>query len=142
MGHSAGAYNAMMLALDARYLHAVGLSPACIAAVVGLAGPYDFSTRTEDLAPIFVGAPDATTQPVNLVRAGAPPMFLATGDADKTVYRRNSRRLAERLRQSGVEVELKVYPGIAHIGIATAMTWLLRHRAPVARDVLAFLTRH
>lgn len=141
-GHSAGAFNAAMLALDRHYLHTVGVAAESIAAVVGLAGPYDFSTRSKDLAPIFAGAPDSATQPVKLVTRGTPPMFLATGERDKTVHPRNSRHLAERLRASGVEVELKVYPGVAHIGIVTAMTWLLRHRAPVARDALEFLARH
>ena len=42
MGHSAGAYNAAMLALDKRLLGAVGLSPARLAGWIGLAGPYDF----------------------------------------------------------------------------------------------------
>jgi pimeloyl-ACP methyl ester carboxylesterase len=37
-GHSAGAYNAVMLALDPRYLQAVGLERRRIAAVIGLAG--------------------------------------------------------------------------------------------------------
>ena len=42
MGHSAGAYNAAMLALDKRWLGGVGLSPARLAGWIGLAGPYDF----------------------------------------------------------------------------------------------------
>jgi len=134
-GHSAGAYNAVMLALQQR-------TNIRIAAVVALAGPYDFSTRTADLAPIFVGAPDAVTQPINLVTPNRPPMFLATGDADTTVYPRNSQRLAERLKQTGNEVELKIYPGIGHVGLVTAMTSLLKSRAPVAQDALDFLARH
>jgi acetyl esterase/lipase len=141
-GHSAGAYNAMMLALDERYLRAVGLSTRRIAALVGLAGPYDFSTRTADLAAIFAGASDAATQPVNLVTPNRPPIFLAHGDADTTVYPRNSQRLAERLGQTGNEVELKTYPGIGHVGLVTAMTSLLKSRAPVAQDALDFLARH
>lgn len=139
-GHSAGAYNAMMLALDEHYLRNVGLDAKRIAAVVGLAGPYDFSTRTATLAPIFAGAPDSATQPVSFARPGAPAMLLATGDADTTVYPRNSQRLAERLKQAGDEVELKIYPGIGHVGLVTAM--LLKSRAPVARDALDFLARH
>lgn len=42
LGHSAGAYNAVMLALDERYLKAAGVDPRTIRAVAGLAGPYDF----------------------------------------------------------------------------------------------------
>jgi acetyl esterase/lipase len=141
-GHSAGAYNASLLALDPLYLQALDLTPQRIAAMVGLAGPYDFSTRTADLAPIFAGATDAMTQPIKLVTSDRPPMFLAHGDADTTVYPRNSQRLAERLRQWGNEVELKIYPGIGHVGLVTAMTSLLRSRASVAQDALDFLARH
>ncbi|MDI1365332.1 MAG: alpha/beta hydrolase, partial [bacterium] len=42
VGHSAGAYNAAMLALDPRYLTAVGIDPKVVRAFAGLSGPYDF----------------------------------------------------------------------------------------------------
>jgi len=42
MGHSAGAYNAAMLALNAQYLRDAGVDSERIAGFVGLAGPYDF----------------------------------------------------------------------------------------------------
>jgi pimeloyl-ACP methyl ester carboxylesterase len=42
MGHSAGGYNAAMLALDSRWLRAQGLSPERLAGWIGLAGAYDF----------------------------------------------------------------------------------------------------
>ena len=42
MGHSSGAYNASMLALDPRWLKAVNLSPTMLKGWIGLAGPYDF----------------------------------------------------------------------------------------------------
>ena len=41
-GHSAGAYLAVMLALDGRYLKAAGADPSVVKAAIGLAGPYDF----------------------------------------------------------------------------------------------------
>jgi acetyl esterase/lipase len=42
MGHSAGAYNAVMISLDPRYLNEVGLTQSDIRGTIGLAGPYDF----------------------------------------------------------------------------------------------------
>lgn len=42
VGHSAGAYNVALAALDRRYLDAQGLDPGVIAGVAGLAGPFDF----------------------------------------------------------------------------------------------------
>ncbi|MEX1168044.1 MAG: alpha/beta hydrolase, partial [Hydrogenophaga sp.] len=41
MGHSAGAYNAAMLALDPRWMSGAGLRRERIAGWIGLAGPYD-----------------------------------------------------------------------------------------------------
>lgn len=41
-GHSAGAYNAVQVVADKRYLDAVGLDSSAIAGIIGLSGPYDF----------------------------------------------------------------------------------------------------
>ncbi len=53
VGHSAGAYNAMMLALDPRYLARAGVPRASVRAAAGLSGPYDFlpSTRRRPAPP-------------------------------------------------------------------------------------------
>ena len=48
MGHSAGAYGAVMLALDPRWLAAVKVPPDTIKGAIGLAGPYDFYPWTSD----------------------------------------------------------------------------------------------
>ena len=67
MGHSAGAYNAAMLALDARWLpRRAGQSPARLAGWVGLAGPYDFLPISNPNAqPLFhhPGVPRPCSQP-------------------------------------------------------------------------------
>ncbi|MES1264330.1 MAG: alpha/beta hydrolase, partial [Variovorax sp.] len=72
MGHSAGAYNAAMLALDPRWLTATGHAPTELAGLIGLAGPYDFfPTDDRDAQPVFfhpnypVGA-----QPIEHASAG------------------------------------------------------------------------
>ena len=85
VGHSAGAYNAMMLALDRRYLAAVGLRAGTIRSAVGLSGPYDFLPLDIDVTKAAFGhARDpAQTQPISFARRDAPPIFLATGSDDK-----------------------------------------------------------
>ena len=137
-GHSAGAYIAATLALDPRW-GATGL----VRAAIGLAGPYDFlpfdSPVTERT---FGDAPDlAATQPVNFVRAEAPPFLLITGDADTTVRPRHSEALAARLCAAGGEAELILYPGITHIGPLRALARPFRKHAPVLRDIARFLAR-
>ncbi len=139
-GHSAGAYIAAQVVLERRFLAEVGVPEKAVRAVAGLAGPYDFlpfdvnSTRAAFGA---FGQPERT-QPANLARGDAPPFWLATGDADETVRPRNSRILAERLRAAGGRAEVKIYPGVDHIGIALALSRPFRGRAPVLADMTAF----
>src|ERR1035441_5077285 len=77
VGHSAGAHIAVLLALDQEYLQQVGGSQRWLRGVVGLAGPYDFLPFTEAyLNDLFGPAADfARSQPINFVRADAPPML-------------------------------------------------------------------
>ena len=144
-GHSAGAYIAAMLALDPRWLGGAATGPGCrrIAAMAGLAGPYDFlPLRDTTLKEIFGPGPASpASQPINHVAAGDPPMLLATGTDDRTVRPRNSVALAERLEAAGVAAELIEYPGLGHIGTVAALATLLRFVAPVFDDVDAFLRR-
>lgn len=141
MGHSAGAYNAMMLTLDRRYLAAVGMHTGEIRSTIGLSGPYDFLPFDIDVTKeAFGSARDpAQTQPINFARRDVPPIFLATGSADTTVLPRNSERLALALRRAGARsVSLKIYQGLGHAGTATALARLLQWQAPVLDDVVTF----
>jgi acetyl esterase/lipase len=141
VGHSAGAYNAAMLAIDQRWLRAAGAPRDTIKAWAGLAGPYDF-LPLDDPSTIaaFGQAPDLPdTQPGAHVDRGDPPAFLATGADDRTVAPRHTRDLAVRLQAAGVPVETRVYPGVSHVGIVTALGPLFGGRAPVLRDVTTFL---
>ncbi|MDL2340563.1 MAG: alpha/beta hydrolase [Pseudomonadota bacterium] len=139
-GHSAGAYNAAMLAYDPRWL---GAEQKQVHGFVGLAGPYDFLPfDTQVTRDVFGAAPDLqSTQPVNYIDAGDPPAFLGTGDTDTTVRPRNSDRLAAKLEAAGIAVERKRYAKIGHIGILTALAKPFRGRAPVLDDVAAFATK-
>ncbi len=138
-GHSAGAYNAVMLALDPRYrLH------GRISAVAGLSGPYDFYPFNEPIGQRTFGhVPDApSTQPVNHVTPGAPPMFLAHGDRDTLVGRVNAESLSGRLRAAGVPVEVHNYPRLGHAGPVMELGSLIRGRSSLFGDLSGFLARH
>lgn len=141
MGHSAGAYNAMMLALDPRYLDAAGWSASRIGGVVGLAGPYDFRPfDTARLQGVFGTWPDAdATQPVSFARAAAPPLLLATGTADDIVLPRNTQNLARAMEQEGGTVKVVAYDGMGHIGIVAALAEPIPGSDAVFTDILAFL---
>ncbi|MBS0254266.1 MAG: alpha/beta hydrolase, partial [Proteobacteria bacterium] len=136
MGHSAGAYNAAMLAYDARWL---GERP-WLKGFIGLAGPYDFVPLKSDATRAAFGQADdlAATQPINHVAPGAPPALLAVAGKDVTVGPRNAESLAAALARAGVPVQRRTYPGVGHVGIVTALARPLRGRAPVLADAAAF----
>ena len=139
-GHSAGAYNAVMLALDQRYLREAGFNASRIKAVAGLAGPYDFLPFDVEatIKAFGVHPRPAETQPVNFARAGAPPVFLAAGLGDSTVKPRNTEALAAKLRALGVPVTARFYEGVSHIGILTSLTKLMRGQSPALAEMSAF----
>lgn len=142
MGHSAGAYNAAMLALDRRWLGAAGLDPARdVAGWIGLSGPYDFLPIVDPVVQTIFGAREAwpVTQPIAYVTAGAPPALLLHGTGDTRVRPGNSERLAARLRAAGVPARLATYPDLGHADTLIALAPLFASRAPVLEAVTAFI---
>ncbi len=142
VGHSAGAYNAAMLALDSSYLARAGAAKP-LAGTVGIAGPYDFlPVQTDELRAIFGQPPTPpATQPINHVDGRNAPMLLLAGASDTTVLPRNTLRLAARIRAAGGPVESRIYPGVDHKEIIGAMGVPFRFIAPTYRDVTGFLAR-
>ena len=140
-GHSAGAYNAAMLALDRHYLADVGVEPGVIRAAALLSGPYDFYPFTEPYGRAALGQwpRPKETQPINFVRRDAPPMLLLHGSADRTAFPYNSKRLAQRLKALGAPVTLKIYPGKNHVDLVASLSRPLRARSPALEDVTTFL---
>jgi acetyl esterase/lipase len=140
-GHSAGAYNAAMLALDPRYLRDAGVSPGRIKALAALAGPYDFLPFDVASTQAAFGAwPNPReTQPINFARASAPPAFLATGAADTLVKPRNTLALAKALNERGARTTTRLYEGMDHPGSLLALSVRLRDRAPILDDMTQFL---
>ncbi|WP_019938743.1 alpha/beta hydrolase [Bordetella sp. FB-8] len=142
VGHSAGAYNAAMLALDRRWLQAHGGSPAMLAGWVGMAGPYDFlPIQTRTVRPVFhYPRTPADSQPVVHAHIGAPPALLMAGSADSMVDpRRNTDGLAQALSAAKADVQSIRYRGLGHEMLVGALARPLRWRAPVLQDLCAFL---
>jgi len=141
-GHSAGAYNAMMTALDAR-LHAGRTYASSVRAVAGLSGPYDFYPFDVEVSIRSFGGAGAAeeSQPVHLDLASAPPIFLAHGTADKTVGLYNTRNLAAALRSAGRTVEEVHFDGVGHGWPLVGLMPLLRWRLPVFERMRDFLDR-
>jgi acetyl esterase/lipase len=142
MGHSAGAYNAAMLALDPRWLAASGHAPAELAGWIGLAGPYDFfPTDNPDAQPVFFhpNYPEHA-QPIEFPSASAPRSFLGAPVADKLVSpTRSTMQMAAKLQAAGAPVTLKMYERASHTTLIGAFSPTLRWIAPVLDDVVAFI---
>lgn len=137
MGHSAGAQIGALLTLDDSLLS----DTARISGFVGLAGPYDFYPFTEDDHWELFGPEPAypASQPVNFVRADAPPLFLLHGAEDTRVRRGHSKSLMQKQQAAGGEAERRVYPGLGHVDILLAFSRLHRRDNPVVRDVAAII---
>jgi acetyl esterase/lipase len=140
-GHSAGAYIAVMLACNPRYLHEAGEEPSSLAGAIGVAGPYDFLPITNpQRIEIFGGSNRVETQPIHFVDGQRPPMLLLTGDRDVNILPGNTKNLAARLRQHGSTVEEIVYPGIEHFQIILALAPLFRRLIPIRADIVRFVS--
>ena len=139
VGHSAGAYNAVAFALQPGRYGAPALAGR-IKAVVGLSGPYDFYPfDVKQSIDAFGQYPEPlTTQPINLVTPGAPPMFLGHGVKDTTVGDYHTVRLAAKLRENKVPVVERHYP-LHHPEPVLSLALPLRRVWPVWRDVAGYL---
>lgn len=142
MGHSAGAYNAAMLALDARWLRKQGLSPRALSGWIGLAGPYDFLPVENPTArPVFhFPNTPADSQPVNHLDGAVLPALLIAANQDKLVNPvRNTGGLATRLRARGVPVKEVYYDGVSHTTLVASIAAPLRSLAPTLDAIDQFV---
>ncbi|WP_458093702.1 alpha/beta hydrolase [Roseomonas sp. WA12] len=142
MGHSAGAFIAISLAADPRWL---GERRAGMVGAIGLAGPYEFGPE-EDPAGIFTNAPGrrARAAPAVITELrGTPPLLLLHGEADDTVRPAQTRDFAALATAQDVAVATRLYPGVGHIGILAALASPVRalglEGAPVLNDIGAWL---
>ncbi len=142
MGHSAGAYNAAMIALDRRWLAAVNLSPALLAGWIGLAGPYDFLPIGDPKTQIAFEWPGTPpdSQPLFHASSASPPALLLAPTQDSAVNpQRSTVAMAQRLKSSGVRVESELFDTVSHITLLATMASVLRSRAPVLERVTRFV---
>ncbi len=138
-GHSAGAYNALMLALDPKNL---GDKP--VTAAISLAGAADFYPFTSKRAVEAMSQfPDPlATQPVTFVRKDAPPILLIHGTDDSVVRIRNSNSLYAKQKAAGGDITLRPQQGGSHNDLVLALGTLFRGRYPVVEESVKFLDAH
>jgi len=79
------------------------------------------------------------SQPINFVRADAPPMLLVHGERDQTVLPKNTRNFAAALSAKGARVTSRLYPSLAHEDTIAALSKVARKRAPILAEVATFI---
>ena len=52
---------------------------------------------------------------------------------------RNTTALAAKLRAAGAQVQVRIYPGVGHIGAVLGFAPLFRGKSPVLADVTRFV---
>ena len=143
MGHSAGGYNAAMLATQPRWLAATGHAPAELHGWIGLAGAYDFFPLEpgSPARPVFhhPDYPDHA-QPINEVTAASPRAFLGGPLNDKVVSpQRSTLAMAAKLKGAGVPIELHMYEGVSHSVLIGSFARPLRGLSSALADVVAWI---
>ncbi len=141
MGHSAGAFDAASLAVDRRWLAAVGMEPQRdIMAVIGISGPYHLLPYSCRMKWIY-GAKDqwADARPINHADGKSPPMLLLIGDRDDAANPRDSDQLAARIREHGGRAEVIHYPAFGHMDTLHAFLPPRGEPSPVLQAIDRFI---
>lgn len=119
-GSSAGAHLAAMVALS-NWSDDFGLPETVVAGVILLSGVFDLTPLVETYVnePLHLDAPSArAVSPVFVERSWPPvPTLLAVGEIETPAFKAQSAVFADRLRDSGRDVELMEIAGRNHFDI-------------------------
>lgn len=143
LGHSSGAYLALMVGLTPSVKELEGEDgwadqSSRLTAVVNIAGVCDrrggLGTGTLNLlGKGYEDKPDLRklASPVAHVAKGSPPIYTLHGEDDKTVLPESAKQLDEALKKAGVEHELQIVPKLGHNPInadtmAPVAAWLAK----------------
>ena len=140
VGHSAGAFNALEVTVNPRWLSEAGVPISSVRGVVGIAGPYDYDFRAGDTRDAFpAGATPTEVMPSRHVRADPPPTLLLVAGKDQVVGPENGARMLAALQAKGADVTLTVLPGVDHYTVIGALGRNLQFLGGTRRAVLEFL---
>ncbi|MFT3996419.1 MAG: alpha/beta hydrolase [Asticcacaulis sp.] len=141
MGHSAGAYMAVSLALDESFLRFDPLASNPFKVCVGVSGAYDFYPFDVPAAIRTFGSypRPLETQPINHATKSATAFLLQHSREDSICRLHNSANLDKALKAVGTQSTLIVYEGLSHQDCAAAYSIPFRGKAPLRADCAAFL---
>ncbi|WP_425147390.1 alpha/beta hydrolase [Deinococcus sp.] len=140
MGHSAGAFNAVEVVDNARWLSEAGVPISAVHGVIGVAGPYSYDYRGMGTASAFpAGSDPADVMPANHVRADAPPHLLLVAANDQVVYPQNGERMKAALEARKIPLTFTVLPNLDHYTIVGSLARSLTFLGKTRQEVLDFL---
>ncbi len=141
MGHSAGAYNVLMAAMDPQFLARENVEVcSAVAGVISLAGPVGIVPLKEE--PYITIFPDRFTKldaPLNQTDNPVPPMLLINGEKDKSVYPQNAQKLGEKLNARGARALVKIYPEMNHTDVVKHFSRFFDGDTTLEQDVFGFI---
>jgi len=148
-GHSSGAHLSLLLATDPRYLSTYKLSPADVAAVIGLNPPVDLERKPDGRgygdallagrgADVFKRHLELMkdASPIQHISKSLPPTLLVVGERDFPMLEGDARAFAKKAESFGRNVELMTAAGKDHMEVARGM---IDENDAVLTRVLKFL---
>lgn len=141
MGHSAGAYNTLMVMLDPQYAKGAGLELCSrVAGAISLSGPTGIiPLDSEPYITIFPDRFTASDAPLNNVTSPSPPILFGHGMDDTTVYPQNSQALADKIKARGGKAVVKTYEGMNHIEAVQFLSRRFDGKAELKADIVSFI---
>lgn len=144
VGHSAGAYNSVVLGMDGSFLRDAGAADLPIRAVAGISGPYAvYPFEFDELQQAFGNVDNPQlTQPANMPTDESVPLFLLQGSNDFIVSADNTRVMEAKFLGDGRAIETKIYDGLGHMEPVIALSSVWRWRTPVLDDIVGFFAQN
>ncbi|WP_370260759.1 alpha/beta hydrolase [Limnobacter sp.] len=142
MGHSAGAYNAAMLAYDPRWLKETAQSSSVVAGFIGLAGAYNiYPIKDQEVQPVFhhPNYPEQS-QPIEFVNNTAPASLIVAPEQDTILStERNSQALHQALTKAGGQSTLVTVSSTDHVTLIGTLSPLLFFKGSTMKPIQNFI---
>lgn len=143
MGHSAGAYNAAMLAFDPTWASQIQSDKsALIKGFIGMAGAYNiYPIKDTEVQPVF-HHPDypPESQPIQFAGKTQPPSLILSPETDTLVsIERNSQTLHNALSEAGNTSVIKTIEGTDHVTLIVTLSPLLFFKGSSTEPIKEFV---
>jgi len=141
IGHSAGAYNVLMMGLAPEYLqrHDIDLCQR-VAGVISLAGPTgEIKLKSPRYVEVIPDRFNGQSAAINNLESPNPPILLVNGGLDDQVDPVNAVGLAKRMEDRGKAVDLKLYDDQTHNDLVKNLSRYFESDSTLKSDLVSFI---